>query len=229
MAAIQLNGIQAVVFDLDDTLYPERSYAFSGFDAVAAWLEERFPCPFAAAQRMRELFDTPHRPHVFDQILKEVGQDPAPDLVHRMVEVYRTHKPAIALFPDADDALRRWRGRYRLGLVSDGPLIAQQNKVEALGLVGCLDRIILTDVWGTRYWKPHPRAFEELEKTFNCRKSACIYIADNPQKDFGGPQEMGWRTVRIRRPGCVYEQAEPVSGGEPDFEVPSLSEIVLSS
>ncbi len=229
MAAVQLNGIHAVVFDLDDTLYPERSYAFSGFEAVAAWLEERFCCPFGVAKRMRELFDTPHRPRVFDQILTELDQDPAPDLVGRMVEVYRRHKPTIALFPDADDALRRWHGGYRLGLVSDGPLTAQQNKVEALGLADRMDRIVLTDAWGTTFWKPHPRAFEELENAFNCRKSACVYIADNPQKDFVGPRKMGWRTIRIRRPGGVYEHAASISDGEPDFEVASLAEIGLSS
>ncbi len=28
-------GIRAVIFDLDDTLYPEPSYVFSGYRAVA--------------------------------------------------------------------------------------------------------------------------------------------------------------------------------------------------
>ncbi len=106
MAAIEISGIQVVVFDLDDTLYPERSYAFSGFEAVGRWLAEHHACGFSPAGRMRELFDTAHRPHVFDVVLQELGIEPSPERVQAMVKVYREHRPAIRLFPDAQEALR---------------------------------------------------------------------------------------------------------------------------
>ena len=38
-------SIRAVVFDLDDTLYPEREYAFSGFAAVATAFQDRLGDP----------------------------------------------------------------------------------------------------------------------------------------------------------------------------------------
>ena len=37
--------VKVVAFDLDDTLYPEREYAFSGFAAVAEAFEQRLGEP----------------------------------------------------------------------------------------------------------------------------------------------------------------------------------------
>ncbi len=227
--AIELASIHVVVFDLDDTLYPERSYAFSGFDAAAVWLRARYQCPFEPAGRMRALFDTEHRPCVFDQVLRELGIEPTPGLVRDLVGVYRTHRPQIDLFRDAREVLTRWRGHFLLGLISDGHLRSQQNKVQALGLADRLDRIILTDSWGSAFWKPHPRAFEELEQAWGWRESACVYVADNAEKDFVAPRKLGWRTIQIRRPGAIYADASPPAGGESDFRVASLVEIVLTS
>ena len=34
-----MSRLEAVVFDLDDTLYPEADYVLSGFQAVADWAE----------------------------------------------------------------------------------------------------------------------------------------------------------------------------------------------
>jgi FMN phosphatase YigB (HAD superfamily) len=43
-----LRDWQGIVFDLDDTLYPERGYVLSGFKAVASCAEARLGCQFLA-------------------------------------------------------------------------------------------------------------------------------------------------------------------------------------
>jgi len=229
MPPISLSGIQVVVFDLDDTLYPERAFAYSGFSAVAHWLRGRVVCPFDPAARMRELFETEHQGHVFDQILIELGFGQDNDLVQTMINYYHSHVPKIGLFDDAERALTRWAGQYRLALISDGPLATQQNKVEALGLQRRLDKVILTDHWGRQYWKPHLRAFLEIEQTWNCGSSACVYIADNATKDFLAPRQRGWQTIQIRRQEGVYRDRLPPVSGEPHWQVDSLNEIELTS
>ena len=166
MPSISLSGIQVVVFDLDDTLYPERAYAFSGFSAVADWLRARVACRFDPAARMRDLFESEHRGRVFDQLLCELGCGQDKDMVRAMIDCYHTHVPRIALFGDADRSMDRWSGEFRLALISDGPLAVQQSKVDALGLEHRLERIILTDQWGPSYWKPHFRAYLEIEQTW---------------------------------------------------------------
>ena len=228
MSTVVLSGIRVVVFDLDDTLYPERSFVFSGFEAVAARLRQRMACPIDPAARMRELFGAEDRRHVFDRLLSEMACDESETWVPAMIQHYRSHAPAIRLYDDAQAVLDRWRGRFRLGLISDGPAEMQQNKIEALGLVERLDRVVLTDRWGQASWKPHPRAYREMQAAFDADGPECVYIADNAEKDFVAPRPLGWRTVRVRRPDGIYAETVPPAGGEPEHEVASLTEIDIN-
>ncbi len=229
MPLVQLTGIRVVVFDLDDTLYPERAFAFSGFDAVAAWLRGRAACRIDPATRMRELFDSGDRSRVFDRLLADMGVEDRERLVPEMIACYRSHEPRITLHADAEEALGRWRGRFGLGLVTDGPWEVQQRKVDALGLEARLDRVILTDRWGRDFWKPHPRAFHTIETELAASGPACVYLADNAEKDFVAPRGLGWRTVHIRREGGLYADRVPPVGGEPEFEASSFGDIELTS
>ena len=53
-----LRDWQGIVFDLDDTLYPERDYVLSGFKAVASWAEARLGVPsLGGFSGLRRLFD----------------------------------------------------------------------------------------------------------------------------------------------------------------------------
>ena len=38
----KLNNLKAIVFDLDDTLYPEMEFVMSGFRAVAKYLAKKY-------------------------------------------------------------------------------------------------------------------------------------------------------------------------------------------
>lgn len=225
---VQLSGIRAVVFDLDDTLYAERDFAWSGFEAVAEWLKARLDCPIDPAVRMKDLFEIGDRRHVFDQLLEEMGVASA-GLITDMVDVYRNHPPRIQLLPDAQRALDRWSGQFFLGLVSDGPWQMQQHKIDALGLDTRLDLTVLTDRWGRDFWKPHPRAFEHIQTHTGHRGRACVYIADNPAKDFVAPNLLDWRSVRISRADSIYGEIPPAAGGCSEFQVLSLDEVDIGS
>ena len=225
MCKVRLTGIRVIVFDLDDTLYPERAFALSGFRAVGQELRRRMDCPFDSAERMRVLFDDGERRKIFDKVLEELGADSSVMTVDEMVTLYRTHHPTIELYKDAERVLREWSGRFRLALISDGYDETQRNKVKALQLEGRLDPIVLTGEWGRDYWKPHPRAFEEIERQTGVSGTGCVYLADNPAKDFVAPRQLGWISVRVRRPGSVYEAEEPPDGGEPSHVVTSLNHV----
>ena len=219
----------AIVFDLDDTLYAEREFAFSGFQAVAGAFADRLGAPVdELAARMRRLFETPQRRRVFHAVLAEDGiaEADADALVAEMIAAYRSHRPAIRLHADAAAALDRLQGRCRLGVISDGPLQMQNNKVQALGLAGRMDEIILTDQWGPEFWKPHPRAFEELARRWAVPARACVYVADNPAKDFVAPNALGWRTVLVKRPGGIYADRQAPEGGEPQAVIGTLDALL---
>jgi len=219
--------IEAIVFDIDDTLYPERDYVFSGYRAVVDAFAGRLGASLEIYARMCALYATPERSRVFDVIVEEAGVA-GPDaerLVQAMVDTYRAHAPSIALAPDARAALAELRGRVRLGVISDGYLISQQRKAAALGLDAWFDEVILTDAWGRSFWKPHPRAFEEMADRLGVAHAACAYVGDNLAKDFVAPNSLGWTTVLVDRAGRVHAGATAPAGGEPHQFVCSLSEL----
>lgn len=228
MRIVRLQGIRVVVFDLDDTLYPERSFAMSGFAAVGKWLAARMSCPIDPVARMSALFDTGDRRHVFDQLLAELGVKEIDTWLPQMIDCYRNHVPDIRLDDAAQRAIKRWRSSFKLCVISDGTFHVQQRKIEALGLADFLDTIILTDAWGPDFWKPHPRAFQTVEHTWNCPGPSCVYIADNPTKDFVAPRQLGWATIRLRRPRGIYADAHAPELGTPAHEVTSLDEIDIN-
>lgn len=222
-----MSTIQAVVFDLDDTLYPERAFAFSGFDTVVERFGQRLGWGSAEAARMRTLFDSEQSATVFNAVLEESGVEPETHatLIAEMVATYRQHAPRIALHADADRALARLHGRYRLGIVSDGFLGTQQAKIEALGLAARIDLVVLTDQWGRDHWKPDPKGFAHLASEFRVPHASCIYVADNPAKDFLAPNRLGWRTVQIRRSDGIYAGLVAPSGGKPQAVIDTLDNV----
>jgi putative hydrolase of the HAD superfamily len=218
-------AIQAIIFDLDDTLYPERDFAFSGFAAVAAAFAERLGDPAQAAARMRQLFDTEDRPRVFNVLLAERGLPHDEGLIRSMIETYRTHRPTITLHSDADAALTRLKGKCKLGLISDGPPVTQWNKISALGLRDRLDEIIITSELGPDRAKPHPAAFELIAERFSAPSAACLYVADNPAKDFLAPNALGWTSVQILRSEGVYCDVVPAANGAPGHTIETLNDL----
>ncbi len=225
-------NIHAIIFDLDDTLYPERAYAFSGFAAVAAAFADRLGDAVESATRMRALFDTEHRPRVFNELLESRGfADPGvrrsddARLVRAMIETYRNHAPMVSLHPDAEAALTRLNGAYRLGLITDGPAAGQRAKIAALDLAPRLDQIVVTAELGAGHGKPNPVAFELICRALDVSPTACAYVGDNATKDFVAPNALGWMTVQIVRPDGVYRGRLPTAGGTPDKVITTLDEL----
>ena len=84
------------IFDLDDTLYPERTYVESGFKSVSAMLYDEYS--WDQRQSMRHMLDTLQqkgRGAVFNDLLHSHGVFSA-RLVQLCVQTYRQHLPEIA-------------------------------------------------------------------------------------------------------------------------------------
>ncbi|HEX6165442.1 MAG TPA: HAD family hydrolase, partial [Acidimicrobiales bacterium] len=211
-----------VVLDIDDTLYLERDYVRSGFTAVDAWARNELGVD-GLGERAWAAFESGVRRTIFDEALAGVGVDGAPNLVPRLVEVYRSHVPTIEMLADARDWLDGLAPHIAVAVVTDGPLASQQAKAEALVIARWADLVVFTESLGPGQGKPHPAAFEHLERELGVSGDRCAYVADNPAKDFVAPHRLGWRTVRVRRPGGLH--AEVPSGEDVDAEITSLADL----
>ena len=217
-----------VAFDLDDTLYLERDYVRSGFAAVGGWLAtERGVRGFEACAW--RLFENGRRGDIFDRVLPRLGIEPERALIQRLVRVYREHLPRIRLEPAAADLLARLTDRCRVAILTDGFHETQRRKIAALGLEPRCRPIVCTDRWGRDHWKPCPRGFEHIQEALAAPPGRCIYIGDNPAKDFRAPRSLGWRTLRVRHPQgehAAVVAASPLD--DADATVTSLAQVSVS-
>jgi putative hydrolase of the HAD superfamily len=212
--------IRCVTFDIDDTLYLERDYVRSGFEAVGELVRGRYGVDGFAAWAWSKFLDGARRT-VFDDVVKEHGLE-AID-VAELVASYRAHEPVIELLPDALDCLDHLRPIFSLAAITDGPALSQHAKIRALRLRDWIPEPIVTSDLGEGFAKPHAMAFELVEETLGVQGSECAYVGDNPQKDFLGPKRRGWATVRIRRPLSLHV-AVP-SDDSVDLEIDDLSRL----
>lgn len=188
------------VLDLDDTLYLERDYVRSGFESVGEWLDREHGIK-DFSKRAWLKFELGARGDIFNKVLKNYHIYEK-NLVSKMVHIYRTHSPKIELLPDAVRFLNH-RDSKKTFIITDGYPQSQWAKIDALNLKSSVNRSIVTGSWGEEFWKPHTRAFIEVQKNHN--PSECVYIGDNPKKDFIAPRKLGWaKSIRIKRKGSLH-------------------------
>lgn len=215
------SGAPAIVLDLDDTLYLERDYVRSGLTAAGKWLDRQRGIA-GLGDAAITLFEGGLRERLFDRALAQMGVEPSPSLIARLVFEYRRHRPSIALAPDAVRFLSD--ATMPLAVVTDGSALAQRMKVCALGLRAFgIESVIYTDDWGRSFWKPHRRAFEQVQRSIAA--DHFIYVADNPAKDFRAPRALGWRTVQICRPERLHRVEAPDRDHQPDVQIGSFDEL----
>ena len=222
---LNMNKWQAVVFDLDDTLFAERDYVFSGFKAVARWTVARLGLQADESySELKALFDRGVRYDTFDRWLGMRGLPTNGELRDGMVRLYREHEPEIRAFPDAAELLDSLD--CKVGLLSDGDLAVQERKFAALGLARYFQAVVFSDGFGREFWKPHCRPFETVLAMLGVAAEDSVYVGDNPAKDFKGARALGMFTVRIRREECEHAQIEPSCAEyAPDLTLTSLSDL----
>jgi putative hydrolase of the HAD superfamily len=215
----------AIIFDLDDTLYPERSYALSGFRAASQWAERALGVTDLEPE-MTRLLDAGHLGKLFGMALAKSKPDHTADELAGLLDAYRTHEPEIQLFDDGAFALHHYGQNHPLGLITDGTLTMQAAKVRALGLAPRMREIVFTDALGPgrSYFKPHARAFEVMAAALGSDRPL-VYVGDNPAKDFVAPNALGWTTVQVVRPGGIHDASRSVPGGTPKHVITSLHDL----
>jgi len=218
--------LRAIAFDLDDTLYPERDYALSGFRAVAEWAEAALEIPRSQAYgELKGLFEAGVRRNSFNRWLEGRGLPPDTWLAD-MLNHYRQHVPELVPFPGVVELLENLYGSYRMAILTQGYAAGQRSKIKALAVEHFFETILILDESEREEWKPSRRAFERLLARLKLPADQVAYIGDNPEKDFYGARQLGIRTLRLRRPGGEHSHKEPIDlSYAPDVEVVEFSAV----
>ena len=220
--------LQAILFDLDNTLYPEEAYVMSGFRAVANCLDARENLDAETLfKKMLHILHTHGRGRVFNTLLAELKLD-SNIWLRTLLLVYRSHQPGINLFPGVADALVTLKNRgLRLGLITDGTASVQRRKIAALDLERHMDVIVCTGELGAGCAKPSTVPFEVALNLLGVAPNRAAYIADDIEKDFAGPNRLHMKSVQVRSAGLVGVPRKPAPDDPaflPQIQAGSLSE-----
>jgi len=186
----------AVAFDLDDTL------AVTRVDRATLLTEALREA--GAPQRSREAYLQAHaenltarsREPVFERLFASVDDVDAA----AVAEAYRNRvNAALEPVPGVEAMLSDLRKRYRLGLLTNGPVVAQRSKLEALGWTDAFDAALVTGELAAG--KPEPAAFESLLAELGTDASATVFVGNDVTADVQGAVAAGIDAVQVCYPG----------------------------
>ena len=191
-----MRNIKGVIFDLDDTLYSEKQYVKSGFRAVAESLGNE-----EAEEQLWNYF-LMGQPAI-DTYLK------GKNLLHKKNEclnAYREHIPNITLYTGALELIKELLDKeIKVGIITDGRVQGQKNKIAALGLDEVVEDIIITDeLGGEQFRKPNDIAFRIMQCRWKIPFEQMVYVGDNPLKDFQAPRQLGIQSIYFANKDGLY-------------------------
>lgn len=190
-----LDSIKAVVFDLDDTLYSEKEYVKSGFNAVASSYPE-------ISNLNNDLWNAfENGKAAFDVVLGNNASQKAD-----CIQLYRNHFPKIHLYQGVLALIQCLKQKnIKVGLITDGRPEGQRAKIKSLGLDVLIDEIIVTDeIGGEKFRKPCDIAFRIMQRKLDVPFANIVYVGDNAKKDFIAPKELGMKSILFKNPDGLY-------------------------
>jgi putative hydrolase of the HAD superfamily len=227
--------VDAVLFDLDNTLYPyapcneagkqgafeaarERGYDFDRetFDALyqRGRRETKRDTAGAAAAHSRTLY--------FKHALRSHLGRPAPRDALALGEAFwSTYIDAIEPFPQLEKTLDDLaEAGVAVGIVTDLTTRLQLRKLQVLGIDEQVDAVVTSEEAGRE--KPGSVPFTLSLARLNCRPTEAVMVGDDPAKDIAGGNAVGLETVLFN--GEVPPEAPPEH--RPDHEVESLGDVL---
>lgn len=209
---------EAVIFDLDDTLYRERRYALSGFAAVSHELQVRHGIPAGDAFRtLASACRGGRRQAAFQELCERFGLDfrEVPRLVHLM----RMHTPRLRLTRAARDVLTTVRKAQPVAILTNGLPNVQVRKIAALGIEPLVDAVIYATEHGNGAGKPDPAPFLAVCARLGVHPRECVFVGNDPIRDVAGARAVGMRTIRLETPEAAAAARTAGALPEPDADL----------
>ncbi|MHC3437023.1 HAD family hydrolase [Natrialbaceae archaeon A-gly3] len=188
---------RAVVFDLDYTLaVPDRDRATILEEASRkAGGPSLSRSAYLEAHRRNLTRET--REPIFADLLEDRETDADPGTVAR---AYReTIADALRPHPGVEAMLADLRGEYRIGLLTNGPVRAQRDKLATLGWEDAFDAALVTGE--LEAGKPDRRAFEAILAELEVSPEEAVYVGDELEADLEGATGVGMRAIQVLREG----------------------------
>jgi putative hydrolase of the HAD superfamily len=197
--------IKAVLFDLDDTLWPIAPVIQQAETVMHTWLSthashvaQRFSIEQLRARRLELLAANPAyrinlsalRHAALTEAFIMAGEDVSG--VDPAMAAFLAARNTVSLFDDVMPTLLRLRGKVALGSISNG--VAD---LQTIGLAHHFQVSVAAHHFGCA--KPDASIFHAACKALDVLPAQAVYVGDDPEIDIAGAQRAGLQTVWINR------------------------------
>jgi putative hydrolase of the HAD superfamily len=219
--------IKVILFDLDDTLISEKEFVNDRFEYLSFFIAKKY---FLSTEivigTLHTLFQESPL-NVFNRFFDYIHISYSKEDIDLLVKKYREEEVKVKYFDDVLPTIIQLKNKkIKLGIISDGNLSTQKNKIKCLKTEDYFDKIILTDEFGKKFWKPNPKAFEMMKDYFNVSYDQIAYVGDNPEKDFYIGKLFPITTIRIQRENSLYEKRRYYQDVREEFRIETMNELL---
>jgi len=207
-----MHALQLVLFDLDDTLFDHQYSRRCGLLALQATYPPlaSIPIETLVAEHERQLVAS------YDQVLKgtlSLSTDrlerfqrmfdhcgmvlDAPEVALAMRHYRRAYEEQRRAVPGVISLLAYLKPRLRIGVVTNGLVTAQQEKIVACKLEGFIDFLLTSEE--ARVQKPHPYIFHLALEKGQTRPENAVVVGDAWAGDVLGAYQAGIRSIWLNR------------------------------
>lgn len=193
--------MQAVIFDLDDTLYDLDAHRRRHLArAWQPWLVR------LGDQMKHAVLDDAVQERIFFRDMPEFLQRHGVDSTHEITDLCAWSRATWFTDLQLDDGvsalLDSLKQRFRLGLITNGPSWTQRAKINQLALARWFDVMVVSEEFGVE--KPDVAIFRHALAQLAVPASHAVMIGDNPDADIRGAHNTGMRAVWVQHPRQVY-------------------------
>ena len=204
-------AINALVFDMDLTLYTHDEYGQYQLDCVIEKFAKIRGVPFNELYREIEdkrktMTETLGRNPGLGNVLATYGVG-IEDIVRWREELL---EPAMFLKrdPRLRGTLEQLSHSFVLGVVTNNPVLVARKTFDALGVSGLFTVVVGIDCCMVS--KPHRKPFEKFAELSGCPPETCVSIGDRYDIDLAIPLELGMGGILVDGVEDVYGLPEIV-------------------
>ena len=237
--------IQAVIFDLDDTLldWSQQTDWLSNISGphiqnvydYLATNGNSMPTPEELFQNYQKAIISNWREakktwagvnfeSVLVSCLEMSGLNSAEIDMHEVLLAYDWNiVPNVTLFNDTVPVLDSLHQQgYKIGLVTNSmmPMWMRDIELREYGILDYFDARITSG--DTGHMKPHPAIYERVLNLLNVTAETAVFVGDRPANDIAGANAFGLTSIWMNPPHTNHELGDIV----PDYEITTLQELL---
>jgi len=205
-----MSDVEAVLFDLDDTLC---EYRRTGAELLAIAYDRLGVDPFFGVEhyygRYEEFVDESDgvedlRERCFAAIARDRGRDT--EVGRELARAYAAERDHRNVRPlrGAREAVRTLSETHRLGMVTNGSPEMQRQKLDGLGIRDAFETVVYAGYDAPA--KPAPDPFERALSVLDVPPERAVHVGNSPASDVEGAQAAGLRAALVPASGSVERE-----------------------